>query len=108
MSHQRIAAAAHQETSWRPLCVLQDPGLHLQAKANLQGYAEDCQQSPVSVTIGGEPRFELVPIYTDDPGFIERLLEDNKFFRRLAEEGRREADEGRVSTLTDVRKRLNS
>jgi hypothetical protein len=66
---------------------------------------EDCQQSPVSVTIGGEPRFELVPIYTDDPGFIERLLEDNKFFRRLAEEGRREADEGRVSTLTDAGRR---
>jgi hypothetical protein len=79
-----------------------------EAKANLEGYAEECQQTPVIVTIGGIPKFELVPIHTDDPDFIDRLLEENESFRRLAEESRREADEGRVSTLADVRKRLEA
>jgi hypothetical protein len=79
-----------------------------EAKANLEVYAEECQQTPVIVTIGGLPKFELVPIQTDDPDFIDRLLEENESFRRLAEESRREADEGRVSTLADVRKRLEA
>ncbi len=79
-----------------------------EAKANLEGYAEACQQSPVFVTIGGIRKCELVPIHTDDPDFIDRLLEENESFRRLAEESRREADEGRVSTLADVRKRLEA
>lgn len=44
----------------------------------------------------------------DDPEFIDRLLEQDEAFRRLAEERRREADEGRVSTLADVRQRLDA
>ena len=79
-----------------------------EAKANLEGYAEECHQSPVIVTIGGIAKFELVPIHTGDPDFIDHLLEENEAFRRLAEESRREADEGRVSTLTEVRKRLDA
>jgi hypothetical protein len=77
-----------------------------EAKANLEDYARECQQSPVIVTIGGIPTFELVPIRDDEPGFIDRLLEDNAAFRRLCEERKREADEGRVSTLAEVRRRL--
>jgi hypothetical protein len=78
-----------------------------EAKAHLEDYAQDCQESPVIVTIGGVPRFKLVPIpEDDDPEFIDRLLENNAAFHRLAEERRREADEGRVSTLAEVRRRL--
>jgi Antitoxin Phd_YefM, type II toxin-antitoxin system len=79
-----------------------------EAKANLEGYADECQQSPVIVTVGGIPKFELVPIHTDDPDFIDRLLEENESFRGVAEESRREADQGRVSTLAEVRKRLEA
>ncbi len=78
-----------------------------EAKAHLEDHAQACQESPVIVTIGGVPRFKLVPIpEVDDPEFIDRLLENNAAFRRLAEERRREVDEGRVSTLAEVRRRL--
>jgi hypothetical protein len=43
----------------------------------------------------------------EDPELIDRLLEHDEAFRRLAEQRRREADEGRVSTLADVRRRLD-
>jgi hypothetical protein len=78
-----------------------------EAKAHLEVYAQACQESPVVVTIGGVPRFKLVPILEDyDPDFIDRLLETNEAFRRLAEESRRQVDEGRVLTLAEVRRRL--
>jgi hypothetical protein len=77
-----------------------------EAKAHLEDDAQACQESPVVVTIEGVPTFELVPIASDDPEFIDRLLETNEAFRRLAEERRREVDEGRVSTLAEVRRRL--
>ncbi|HZW29211.1 MAG TPA: hypothetical protein VFF52_00790 [Isosphaeraceae bacterium] len=48
------------------------------------------------------------PKAKDDAEFIDRLLEQDQAFRRLAEERRREADEGRVSTLADVRRRLEA
>ena len=79
-----------------------------EAKANLEQYARDCQQSPVIVTIEGVPSFEMTPIRSDDPEFIDRLLEQDEAFRRLAEQRRREADEGCVSTLADVRSRLDA
>jgi antitoxin (DNA-binding transcriptional repressor) of toxin-antitoxin stability system len=78
-----------------------------EAKANLEQYARDCQCSPVIVTVDGKPSFEMIPIRTDDPDFIDRLLEQDDAFRRLAEERRREADEGGVSPLVDVRRRLD-
>jgi hypothetical protein len=77
-----------------------------EAKDHLEVYARECQESPVVVTIEGIPRFELVPVPADDQEFLDRLLETNEAFRRLAEERRREADEGRVSTLAEVRRRL--
>jgi hypothetical protein len=77
-----------------------------EAKANLESYAQECREAPVIVTIGGVPTFELVPIRDDDPDFIDRLLETNPAFRRLAEERKREADEGRVVPLAEVRRRL--
>jgi hypothetical protein len=47
-----------------------------------------------------------VPIPSEDPGFIDRRLKTNEAFRRLAEESRRQVDEGRASTLAEVRRRL--
>jgi antitoxin (DNA-binding transcriptional repressor) of toxin-antitoxin stability system len=79
-----------------------------EAKTHLERYALDCQESPVIVTIDGKPTFEMIPIASDDPEFIDRLLEQDQGFRRLAEARRREADEGRVSTLEDVQRRLES
>src|SRR5262249_29893681 len=77
-----------------------------EANAHREVCAEACQESPVVVTMGGVPKFELLPIPTDDPDFIDRFLETNEAFRRLAEESRRQVDEGRVSTLAVVRRRL--
>ena len=54
-----------------------------EAKANLEGYAEECQQSPVIVTIGGIPKFELVPIHTDDPEFIDACSKNTSHFADL-------------------------
>lgn len=79
-----------------------------EAKANLEQYARDCHQSPIIVTVEGKPAFELIPICSDDPEFIDRLIEQNEAFRLLAEQRRREADEGRVSPLGDVRRRLDA
>ena len=44
---------------------------------------------------------------SEDPEFIDRLLEHDPAFRRLMEERRRQSDEGRVSTLESVRARLD-
>jgi hypothetical protein len=79
-----------------------------EAKTNLEQYALDCHSSPVIVTVEGGPSFEMIPIRTDDPEFIDRLLDENEAFRRLAEDRRREADEGHVSSLEEVRRRFES
>ena len=78
-----------------------------EAKANLEQYADECRRSPVVVTIDGKPAFEMLPIQSDDPDFVDRLLEQNADFRRLMEQRRREVDAGKVSSLDDVRKRLS-
>jgi hypothetical protein len=79
-----------------------------EAKSNLEVYARECQTSPVVVTIEGKPTFEMLPIRSDDPEFIDRLLATNQDFRRLMEDRRREADEQKVSTLDAVRKRIET
>ena len=78
-----------------------------EAKANLDRYAQECRSSPVVVTIDGEPAFELIPIRSDDPDFLDRLLERDPSFRRLMEQRRHEADLGRASSLESVRERLD-
>ncbi len=78
-----------------------------EAKANLDQYARDCQSAPVVVTMDGKPTFELIPIRSDDPEFLDRLIEQNAEFRRLMEGRRREADQGRGSSLASVRARLD-
>ena len=35
-----------------------------EAKAHLEQYAQDCQWSPVIVTVDGKPTFEMIPIPT--------------------------------------------
>ena len=45
-------------------------------------------------------------IRSDDPDFIDRLLTTNAEFRRLMEDRRKEADEGKVSSLETARERL--
>jgi antitoxin (DNA-binding transcriptional repressor) of toxin-antitoxin stability system len=78
-----------------------------EAKSHLEQYARDCQSSPVIVTLEGKPIFELIPIRPDDEGFLDRLLQTNSEFRQLMEERRRESDQGKASSLEEVRKRLS-
>jgi hypothetical protein len=52
---------------------------------------------------------DMVPSLTmrsDDPDFIDRLLTANAKFHRLMEDRRKEADEGKVSSLEKVREHL--
>jgi hypothetical protein len=77
-----------------------------EAKSHLEDYARECQLSPVVVTIDGKPSFEMLPIRSDDPDFIDRLLATSAEFRQLMEARRKEADSGRVSSLEAVRERL--
>jgi hypothetical protein len=77
-----------------------------EAKSNLEDYARECHSSPVVVTIDGKPSFEMLPIRSDDPNFIDRLLTTNRDFRELMEQRRKEADERRVSSLESVREGL--
>ena len=77
-----------------------------EAKANLEQYAAECQSSPVVVTVGGKPAFELIPVRPDDGDFIDRLLADNAEFRQMMEDRRKEAAAGKVSSLQAVRDRL--
>jgi hypothetical protein len=77
-----------------------------EAKSHLEDYARECHSSPVVVTIDGKPSFEMLPIRSDDPDFIDRLLTTNAEFRQLMEDRRKEADEGKVSSLAAVREHL--
>jgi hypothetical protein len=58
------------------------------------------------VTVDGKPAFEMLPIKSDDPDFVDRLLATNPAFRRLLEERHQESTAGKVSSLEPVRKRL--
>jgi antitoxin (DNA-binding transcriptional repressor) of toxin-antitoxin stability system len=78
-----------------------------EARTHLERYAQDCQSSPVIVTVEGKPAFELIPIRSEDPDFLERLALANPAFRRLLEERRREAESSKVSPLEEVRQRLD-
>ena len=77
-----------------------------EARTNLEQYARECQVSPVVVTVGGKPTFEMLPVRADDPDFMDRLIEENSAFRELLERRRREADFGHVSSLEEIRRRL--
>jgi antitoxin (DNA-binding transcriptional repressor) of toxin-antitoxin stability system len=77
-----------------------------EARTHLERYAEECQSAPVIVTVEGKPVFELIPIRSEDPDFLERLAVANPAFRRLLEERRGEAESGKVSTLEEVRQSL--
>ena len=77
-----------------------------EARSNLEQYAKECQSSPVIVTMAGKPAFEMLPIRSDDPDFIDRLIEGNPAFGKLLENRRRESDLGTASPLEVVRERL--
>jgi hypothetical protein len=77
-----------------------------EAKANLEQYAQECQTSPIIVSINGMPSFEMLPVRADDDDFMDRLIEQNDEFRQLLERSRRQADLGQVSSLEEVRRRL--
>lgn len=79
-----------------------------EAKNHLEEYARECESSPVVVTVGGKPAFEMIPVRSDDPEFLDRLLDTNPEFRQLMEDRRRESDRGKVSSLEEVRQRLGS
>jgi hypothetical protein len=48
----------------------------------------------------------MLPIRSDDPDFIDRLLATNREFRELMENRRKEADAGKVTSLESIRERL--
>jgi hypothetical protein len=77
-----------------------------EAKTRLEDYSRECHASPVVVTIDGKPSFEMLPIRSDDPDFIDRLLTTNPEFRELMQNRRKEADEGKVASLDSLRERL--
>ena len=77
-----------------------------EAQTNLEQYARECQSSPVVVTVDGNPAFEMLPVRTDDADFVDRLIEENDAFRKLLEDRRRESDQGRVTPLEEIRRRL--
>ena len=77
-----------------------------EAKANLEQYAVGCQTSPVVVTQEGQPIFELLPIRPDDSGFLEDLIEHDRSFRDLVEQGRAEVRNGQVGSIESIRERL--
>ncbi len=79
-----------------------------EAKANLEQFARECQSSPVVVTDKGRPVFEMVPVRSEDPAFIDRLLESDPAFRKLLEDRHREKTTGKASSIEDVRKRLQA
>ena len=79
-----------------------------EAKSHLEEYARECQSSPIVVTVDGKPVFEMLPILSEDPDFIDRLLATNPEFRRLMEERRKKSDSGRTSSLEEVRRRLGT
>ena len=54
----------------------------------------------------GKPVFEMIPFRSEDPDFIDRLIEENPDFRRLLEARKEAARTGKVSSLQDVRRRL--
>jgi antitoxin (DNA-binding transcriptional repressor) of toxin-antitoxin stability system len=76
-----------------------------QAKLNLEALARECQTSPVVVTVLGKPAFEMVPVRSDDPDFIDRLLEQSSEFRALMERRHQESSARRPSSLEEVRRR---
>jgi hypothetical protein len=78
-----------------------------EAKSNLEEYARECQSSPIVVTVDGKPSFEMLPIRSEDPEFIDRLLSTNSEFRELMEQRRKEADAGSISSIEAVRARLS-
>lgn len=77
-----------------------------EAKSRLEDYARECYSSPIVVTIEGKPAFEMLPIRSEDPEFIDRLLTTNPDFRQLMGDRRIEADAGKVAPLEAVRQRL--
>jgi hypothetical protein len=48
----------------------------------------------------------MLPIRTDDPEFLDRLLQQDPEFAELLEQRRQEQDAGKTSSLEDVRRRL--
>jgi hypothetical protein len=78
-----------------------------EAKSHLEDYARECQSSPIVVTVDGKPSFEMLPIRSEDPEFIDRLLTTNAEFRELMESRHNEAKTKKVSSLETVRKKLD-
>ena len=76
-----------------------------EAQTNLEQYAQECQSSPIVVTVDGKPAFEMLPVRTDDPEFVDRLIEGNGSFRKFVEERHTESDRGQVISLEEIRRR---
>jgi hypothetical protein len=77
-----------------------------EAKANLEQSAIEFRTSPVVMTMGGQPIFELLPTRPDDSGLLEDLIEHDSSFQGVVEQARDDVRNGRVSSTEAVRARL--
>src|SRR5438876_5038733 len=90
----RASACSYKGRSSAPMKVINLE----EAKARLEQYAAECQSAPVVVTVAGKPAFEMLPIRSEDPDFIDRLLEQNESFRQLLEARHRQSVSGKISS----------
>lgn len=78
-----------------------------EAKDNLERYAIECRESPVVVSINGQPAFEISPLYCDDDGeFLNRLLQQSREFQELLQLRDEEAQRGETMSAADLRREL--
>ena len=78
-----------------------------EAKSNLERYARECRETPVVVSIDGQPAFELSPVFCDeDDDFINRLVEHNRDFQELLQQRDEEKQRGETIPYDEVRRQL--
>jgi antitoxin (DNA-binding transcriptional repressor) of toxin-antitoxin stability system len=58
-----------------------------EAKSHLEQYAQECQSSPVVVTVEGKPVFELLPIRSDDRIFSAGCWQPMRHFSAFWKNG---------------------
>jgi hypothetical protein len=79
----------------------------VEAKANVEHDARECQTSPVVVLKDGKPCFELLPIRAAAAAFLDRRIEHDPAIRNLLDERPGEFHRGQAFSLESVREWLD-